>query len=105
MFSLLGQSVDWLRLHQGLFLVWGVLTGLHVLARFIPAMQLTFLAQESRPRVAGRSTRLGAVAVTGVIAVVSAVLVFSAIGSWRDDHHGHGPDRHFSFPGQPGSDR
>jgi hypothetical protein len=35
LFTGLGQRVNWLTMHQGLAIVWGVLTGLHVLARSV----------------------------------------------------------------------
>lgn len=95
-FSVLGQSVDWLRLHQGMFLIWGVLTGLHVLGRFVPALLITFPPARFAPKVAGGRQRLVALALTAVVAIVSAGLVLSATGSWHDDRHRHGQDDGFS---------
>ncbi len=103
LFSVLGQRVDWLRLHQGLFLVWGVLTGLHALARLVPALMLTFLPPGRRLSLEGRWARLTAFGVTAVAAAVAAVLVLSAGGSWRDGGGRHHPDGHSDF--QPPTSR
>jgi len=86
----LGQRLDWLTLHQGLFIVWAVLTGLHVLARIVPALQLTILPKHTATSVAGTKTRAAILAGTVAVAAVAAVLVLSASGSWRHDGH-HGP--------------
>ncbi len=90
--SALGQRVDWLTLHQALFLLWAVLTGLHVLARLIPALQLTVVNRHPTSKVDGSHLRSAAISGAVILAVVSAVLVWSASSSWQhDDHHG----RHF----------
>ncbi len=87
--TVLGQRLDWLTLHKGFFVLWGVLTGLHVLARTVPALQLTILRAQQSPRVDGGRWRSAAIGATVLIAVAAAVLVLSAAGSWRhDDHHG-----------------
>jgi hypothetical protein len=52
----LGQRVDWLTLHQGLFIVWAVLTGLHVLGRTVPALQLTVLRERTARTVDGTTS-------------------------------------------------
>jgi hypothetical protein len=95
----LGQRVDWLTLHQGLFIIWAVLTGLHLLARLFPALQLTVMTRRATTTVDGCSLRTGALVGAIVIAAVSAVLVLSAAGSWKqhDSHH-----RGSSTPGGTG---
>lgn len=85
--SVLGKRVDWLTVHQGLFLIWGVLTGLHVLGRFIPALKLTVLSQPAMQAVPGRLTRAAIVAGCLVVAAVAAVLVLNAAGSWQTGGH------------------
>jgi hypothetical protein len=52
----LGQRVDWLTLHQGLFIVWAVLTGLHVLGRTVPALQLTLFRERTARTVDGTTS-------------------------------------------------
>jgi hypothetical protein len=85
----LGQRIDWLTLHQGLFIVWGVLTGLHVLARLVPALQLTVLAKPTgSATVDGRGSRAAILAGSLVVAAVASVLVLAASGSWRTGHDG-----------------
>jgi hypothetical protein len=84
----LGRRIDWVTLHQGLFIIWAVLTGLHVLARFIPALRLTVITRRPTTTVDGSRRRAAAIGATIIIAAISAVLVLSAAGSWKhDDHH------------------
>jgi hypothetical protein len=84
----LGQRVDWLTLHQGLFIVWAALTGLHVLGRAMPALQLTVLGNGAGGPVDGAKGRAAVLSGAAVVAAVAALLVLSASGSWRHgDHH------------------
>lgn len=84
----LGQRVDWLTVHEGLFIIWAVLTGLHVLAPLIPALQVTVMTRRPTTTVDGSRRRAAAIGAAVVVAAVSAVLVLSAAGSWKhDDHH------------------
>lgn len=89
----LGQRVDWLTLHQGLFIVWAVFTGLHMLARTMPALQLTVLPKRGGTSVDGAKARAAVLVGSAVVAGISAALVLSASGSWRHD------DRHQTRPG------
>lgn len=88
--TVLGQRIDWLTLHQGLFIVWAVLTGLHVLARTVPALQLTVLTKHTTANVDGTRSRATVLAGCAVVAAAAAVLVLSASGSWRGGER-HGP--------------
>jgi hypothetical protein len=84
----LGQRVDWLTLHQGLFILWAVLTGVHVLARLVPALQLTVMTRRPSTPVDGSRRRAAAIGASVIVAAISAVLVLSDAGSWKhDDHH------------------
>jgi hypothetical protein len=87
LFTLIGQRVDWLTVHQALFIVWAVLTGLHVLGRIVPALQLTIFRSHSAHSVDGARRRaailIGIMAVAGLV----AAFVLSASGSWQ--HRGH----------------
>ncbi|MCW2526774.1 MAG: hypothetical protein JWM76_1634, partial [Pseudonocardiales bacterium] len=83
----LGQRVDWLTLHQGLFIVWAVLTGLHVLARIVAALQLTVLPERSTVSVAGMRSRTVILVGSLAVAAVAGALVLSASGSWRGGEH------------------
>jgi hypothetical protein len=79
--TLLGQRADWLTLHQGAFVVWAVATGLHVLARTLPAWQLT---RTSEPRVPGMGQRGLAVLASGMLGLACVALVLQHSGGWRD---------------------
>jgi hypothetical protein len=83
----LGQRVDWLTLHQALFIVWAVLTGLHVLARIVPALQLTLFRSRLTKVVDGSRRRAAVLVGTLVVAGLVAAIVLSASGSWQ--HHDH----------------
>jgi hypothetical protein len=87
----LGQRVDWLTLHQGLFIAWAVFTGLHVIGRFVPALNLVLFAKVTTDQVDGGRSRAAITIATLAVAAASAALVLSASGSWRQggDHHGH----------------
>jgi len=87
--TVLGQRVDWLSLHQGGFVVWAVATGLHVLARTVPAWQL---ARTSTPRVPGRRKRGLAVLASGVLGLACVAVVLQHSGGWRD-HSDFRPER------------
>jgi hypothetical protein len=88
--SVLGFRVDWITLHQAAFAVWATATGLHLLARIVPALRLTFLADRTR-RVPGGLGRLAVLlAVAGAAAVLAVVLV-RADGSWHHDRFHEGP--------------
>lgn len=91
--SALGQQVDWLTLHQGLFIVWAALTGVHVLARTVPALQLTVLRTGAARPAGGAKTRAALVVGSLMVAVVTAVFVLSASGSWRHGDFRDGSDR------------
>lgn len=77
--TVLGQRISPLTLHQATFILWAPATGLHVLARMVPALQLTVLRQ--RPvRPAGTAAR----AVTlGAVVAASAVAAAMVLGSSR----------------------
>ncbi len=85
----LGQRVDWLTLHQGLFIAWAVLTGLHVVARTVPALELTVLRRRTMKPVDGTTARTAILAGCIVVGAVAAVLVLLVSGAWhRDDRPG-----------------
>lgn len=99
LFSVPGFRVDAVALHQAAFILWLATSSLHLLGRFVPALQLSRLVSgpESVPRtLPGTMSRLGLVGLTLAVAVATGALVLSLGGSWRhqsgDDHH----DRHDS---------
>jgi hypothetical protein len=82
--SAVGLRVDWITLHQAAFAVWATTTGLHLLARIASAARLTFLADGGRA-VPGGLGRLAILALVLVSAVVLAVVLVRADGSWHHD--------------------
>jgi hypothetical protein len=94
-----GQRVDSVTVHQAAFVVWAVVTGLHTLARLIPAARLTVMpgTGDGGPVVPGGGRRVAALVVTVAVAVPVAMLVLSAASGWRAesaDRHGPPPGTH-----------
>jgi hypothetical protein len=95
--DVLGQRIDTVTIHQATFAVWAVVTGLHTLARLIPAARLTVAPAPPGVSVPGRVRRVGVLIVTMSVAAVSAALGLSAAGAWQtqpDRQHGSPPGRH-----------
>jgi hypothetical protein len=89
LFSLVGFQVSAVTLHQAAFVLWLATTGLHVLGRFIPALQLSRLmpAPTVVPRsVPGLRSRLALLALTVAVAAATGVLVLELGGSWTTGH-------------------
>lgn len=82
LFTVLGWQVDVLLLHKAAFLAWAAVTGLHVLARLVPAWQLTV---DRGPRVPGPVWRGLVLLVTGVLAVPLVAWALASSGGWRDN--------------------
>ena len=96
LFSVLGQRVDALTLHQAAFVMWSAVTGLHVLGRLLPAWQLTLATRQEVP---GRRRRAVALLVVLVLSGACADWVLAQPGGWRSVQH------HGSFHGrQPGTE-
>jgi hypothetical protein len=87
--TVLGQRIDAVTVHQGTFAVWVVVTGLHVLARLVPSLQLTVGRGGERRHVPGSRRRIGVLVVTVVVAAASAAVVVSASSDWRSEQLGH----------------
>jgi len=98
LFTALGQRIDWESLHQAAFVVFAVVTGLHLLARLVPALTLVSArvrrAVGARPAgsVPGAPRRVTALAATLVAAAVAAALLLPLASGWHgDDHRRFGP--------------
>jgi hypothetical protein len=89
--SLLGFGVSWVSVHQGFFLLWCGATGLHLLGRIIPALLLTFGPARER-HLPGRGARCSLIATAATLAVLLAVLLVRAEGSWGSDRGGRSDD-------------
>jgi hypothetical protein len=92
----LGQRVDAVTLHQATFVVFDVVVGLHLLARFVPALLLVTGHRDagSARQVPGRPGRGGAWALAAVAAALSAVLLVHLEGAWRTEGDRRGPPPH-----------
>jgi hypothetical protein len=90
--TLLGQRIDLVSIHQGLFIVFAVVAGLHLLARLVPAVVLATERghRESDGRLGGRGPRIAVLVATLVAGALAAALILPAAAPWRDDEH-HGP--------------
>lgn len=88
--TVFGQQVSAVTLHQGFFILFAVFTGLHLLARFVPAVLLArgrIRGGQAPVSVPGRPARF-AVLVGGTVAgaLAVALIVPSVTGSWHHEH-------------------
>ncbi len=88
--TVLGQRISTLTLHQAAFIFWGVVTGLHVLARALPAWMA--LRPGSGDGVPGRSWRAVALLASLGLGVAGLFLILQHDNGWRS-----APDRHGVF--------
>lgn len=89
-FSVLGHGVRLLTVHQGFFILFAVFAGLHLLARFVPALTVV-AGWPRRPRhqeqdVPGKPVRAATIVITAVVSAVAALLVVPAASGWHRDH-------------------
>ena len=91
--DVLGVRVDWVTVHQAFFAAWAVVAGLHLLGRIVPAVRIAFV-EEGPTVVPGAWLRWAALGAMAVSAVVLAVVLVHADGSWvgfhRFEHQGVG---------------
>lgn len=82
--SVVGFRISPLTVHQASFIAWLVATGLHVLARTVPAVQVAAGGRPHRRRVPGSVGR--GVVMLGTLALGAAigVLVLHLAGGWTD---------------------
>ena len=88
-----GHTLDALSLHKATFVLWAGATGLHVLARLVPALHMTIArrlgpdASLRPPRsVPGRARRVGAITLTLAVAAVAAVVALAVVdvNAWHN---------------------
>lgn len=89
MITLLGQSISPQDLHQALFILFAVVTGLHLLARFVPAVRGA--AGRRGPEgthapVAGRSGRVAVLTAAVLAGVIAVILVLPSVNGWQHHH-------------------
>jgi hypothetical protein len=94
--TVLGQRIDLLSLHQASFIVFGVAAGLHLLARFVPAVVLaTERGHRDGGRLRGRGPRIAVLVAALVAGALAAALILPAAAPWRDERHGPPPGTSF----------
>ena len=92
LFTVLGQRLDLVSIHQALFVVFAVAAGLHLLARLVPAVVLaTERAHRDDGRLRGRGPRIAVLVVTVVAGALAAALILPAASSWQDERRGPPP--------------
>lgn len=92
---LVGHPVSALTVHQGTFVIWLIVTGLHTLGRLVPAFRIITATQ----RVPGRAPRMSLLALTLAVAGVTAAFVITLSGAWTTGTAFHHPDRHQAVTG------
>ena len=93
--TVLGQRIDLLSLHQASFIVFAVAAGLHLLARFVPALALaTERGHRDGARLRGRGPRIAVLVLALVAGTLAAALILPAAAPWRTEQHDF-------FPGGP----
>jgi hypothetical protein len=88
--TVLGQPIDTVSIHKATFVVWGVVTGVHTLARLVPALRLSGLVGGART-VPGRTGRVAVIAATLALAVAVGIATPALIdlAPWRTRPPGH----------------
>ena len=93
--TVLGYAVSTLTIHKATFVLWMVVTGLHTLARLVPAWRILRAG-----RVPGGRSRSVLLIGTLVMAGIAAAVLLGPASPWlttTDLHHGH----HRPVPGVP----
>jgi hypothetical protein len=90
--TVFGQDISAVTIHQGTFVVWAVVTGLHCLARLVPAMRILTAPRADGNRVPGRPSRAAAVLTTMVAAAITGAVLLGGSAAWTNgglqhDHH------------------
>jgi hypothetical protein len=81
-FTVLNHDISPLTLHQVSFIFWAITTGLHVLARTIPAVHTVILEPRHRPALAGRRGRALTIVLAASTAVLLMFLVLDLSTAW-----------------------
>jgi hypothetical protein len=96
--TVFGQGLDVLTLHQALFIVFAVVTGLHLLARILPAVSLVLDRHQrtgaERPALPGARRRTTLLMVAVLAGIVTAVVFVGWETPWQHDQ--------FQFDFRPG---
>ncbi|WP_329060912.1 hypothetical protein [Amycolatopsis sp. NBC_01480] len=95
--TVFGQDISAVSIHQGTFLVWAVVTGLHLPARLVPAMRIITAPRAGGERVPGRPSRAAVVLTTLVAAAVTGAVLLGGSTAWTNgglQHNHHSSPRH-----------
>jgi hypothetical protein len=86
-FSVIGQQIGPVTLHQGFFILFAVFVGLHVLARTVPALlQASGRMRRGQDRIAVPGGAVRASTVLGsLLAGVVAVVLILPVSGWNHD--------------------
>jgi len=99
LFTVVGQRIDAVTIHQAFFIAWLVVVGLHTLTRLVPAAQLAAGRVGPSP-VAGRASRALVLATSLALGAVIGVAVLDASGAWTHERvFGHSFDPDFDGDG------
>lgn len=77
-----GQRIDAVTIHQICFVVWLVVTSLHVLARGLPALQLAGAGPRRRRHVPGQAGRVAIILVTLALSLATGLVVMNLPTDW-----------------------
>jgi hypothetical protein len=87
--TVFGQGLDVLTLHQALFIVFAVVTGLHLLARILPAVSLVLDRRQrtgaDRSSLPGARRRTTLLIVAVLAGIVTAMIFVGWETSWQHD--------------------
>lgn len=92
--TVLGQGISALTIHQGTFILWAVVTGLHSLGRLLPAVRIVTTRTDAPSRVPGGWRRASVFFMTLLVAGVAAALLLGPAGPWLSGGLDHGHHRH-----------
>lgn len=107
--TVLGNRISALTLHQGSFLAWAVITGVHTAGRLLPALHILTASQRPRAHIPGRRARAALLAGTLLISGIAAAVLLGPADKWhtigpRPPHphalqHDANPVGHIGDPG------
>lgn len=80
--TMLGFSVDTLMIHKAVFVAWAAVTGVHTLARLLPALRIVAVQASGPDRVPGAVLRASLVVATLAIAVITAIALHGTAAAW-----------------------
>ncbi len=79
--TIAGISISMIQLHKIIFVIWFIVTTFHVLGRFIPAIQNSFL--QLGGKIAGWRFRALAIYLAVVTGVMASIFVLDTTTSWQ----------------------